>query len=95
MTTFNIHKNWLDYNFLNEEYYNNFQPIHTAGLFFFNNSFTPNVENPDDDWSYYDAKGNKHKFDDGRIKPREDYVNPESPSFDDANTYRWQRFKRK
>ena len=103
LTTYTHNMDWLNYNFLNQTYYNNFQPIHTAGLFYFNNSFTPGVTNPNlinEYWFYYDAKGIPHSLSAAWIKPRN---NPNFPTFntdypetfDAPNEYRWLRFKRK
>ena len=96
LTDYNVvYKNWLDYNFLNLPYYNNFQPIHTAGLFFFNNTFTPYVTNPsyniNGNWGYYDAKGVWHYFYAANINT----PIPNNPTFEIMNNYRLERFKRK
>ena len=92
LTTFNSYNDWLNYNFSNQEYYNNFQPIHTAGLFFFNKNWTPDVTNYYNNWGYYDAKGIWHNFSDANINTP---IPNTSPTFEIMNNYRLERFKRK
>ena len=85
--------NWYNYNFKNEQIYKGFQPIHTAGLYYFSKEFTPNVTNIPDgaSWHYYDAEGKKHLMNTAKISK----TPSSSEDFQSLNTYRFERNKRK